>query len=120
MATSVVPNDMMSLQTVNVPAENQTGLSNPMTGDIQVIRDKSRFALCRFSTNRPVKNSSSGWYTLFTFPDDVAPTYDLKFMLQDDHNGESIEARVWVNTKSLDVYAPRASAVIWGSFYYIL
>lgn len=120
MATSVVPNDMMSLQTVNIPAENQTGLSNPTTGDIQVIRDKSRFALCRFSTNRPVKSSSSGWYTLFTFPDEIAPTYDLKFMLQDDHNGESIEARAWVSTKSLDVYAPRAGAVIWGSFYYIL
>ena len=120
MATSVVPNDMMNLQTVNIPAENQTGLSSPNTGDIQVIWDKSRFALCRFLTNRPVKNSSSGWYTLFTFPDEIAPTYDLKFMLQDDHNGESIEAREWVNTKSLDVYAPRASAVVWGSFYYIL
>ena len=120
MATSVVPNDMMNLQTVNIPAENQTGLSSPMTGDIQVIRDKSRFALCRFKTNRTVKNSSSGWYTLFTFPDEVAPVFDLKFTLYDDMNGTEVQARVWADTKTLDVYAPRSNSFIWGSFCYII
>lgn len=119
MATSVISNDMLQLNVVDIPAENQTGLSGPTTGDIQVIMDRSRFACCRFATSRTVKSSSSGWYTLFTFPDEVAPAYDLKFMLCDDQNNIQLEARVLANAKTLDVYAPRSNSVIWGSFNYI-
>lgn len=120
MANSVISNDMLQLTSINIPAENQTGITNPETGDIQVIRDRSRFAICRFKTNKTVRSSSTGWYTLFTFPDEVAPTYDLKFMLHDDYNAIDIEARVWAYTKTLDIYSPRSTSIIWGSFQYII
>lgn len=114
--------DAFKLQSTNVPAANMTGFQNPENGDIQIIHVAGRLYFVRFIMNRTLKSSAvgTGWKTLFTFPSGFTPAYDLKFEVHDDGNNTMLDARVWNNTNSFDVYSPQANTLIWGSFLYLV